>query len=103
MYLAGTVPYVARSFFTASKERHPDLRLNFQGFPVVVRKRTVSVADPSNVTYEIRLGQLYPQYEYILATVLYPKDDPEANRAAFRRCVEQLAYENAREMSQHEA
>ncbi|KAM5541270.1 hypothetical protein V8D89_005199 [Ganoderma adspersum] len=103
LHLAGMVPYIQTSFFTASKTRHPDLTVDFQGFPLIVKKRTLSLADPSNVAYEIRLGTLYPRGTALVATVLYPKADPEANRAAFKRCVEQLAWEPAREMSDMEA
>ena len=55
MFAVAAIP----SLFTGSKERHSDLKLNFQGFPVVVKKRTVSPAGPSNVACEIRLGQLF--------------------------------------------
>ena len=90
------------SFFTASTTRHPDLNLKFQAYPITVRKRTLSLADPSHVTYDIDLGDLYPA-STLKAAVMHPKGDPQANRAAFKRCVEELASEPELDMSEKDA
>lgn len=88
------VPYVQTSCFPTSKARHPDLTADLSGFPLLPKKRTLSLAYPSDVAYEIRLRTLYPRGTTLVATVLYSKDDSEANRAAFKCCAEQLASES---------
>ncbi len=102
MYLAGRADFTASSFFTPNNQQK-DLVWNFEGLTLGVKKRTLSMADPANVTYEIYLGQLLRRGAVLLACVLRPKEDVEANRAAFKRCLEELANKPAFEMSQHNA
>ena len=72
-----------------------------------MHKRTFSHAVPTNIVYEIHmpkdlLGQAAVK-GYLIAYVLQPTANKEANRSAFKRCLQQLESEPARDMSQQKA
>ncbi|KAM5541242.1 hypothetical protein V8D89_005171 [Ganoderma adspersum] len=106
MHLLHVTDFVDASFFIPSRiiAGNGEIGCNFQGLQLRVKKRTLSDANPANVVYEVNLGALMPQNSKpLLAYVLHPSTDAEANRAAFRRCLEDLARWPAKELSEMEA
>nr|VWO97181.1 Uncharacterized protein [Ganoderma boninense] len=108
LYLLREADAVDSSFFntTTGTEGPPKvLPWTFHGLELTVKKRTLSQANsPSNITYDVNLGEfLQGSTKPLLAYVLRPKGDPEANRAAFKRCLEDLAVNKAALMSQQNA
>ena len=108
LYLLREADAVDSSFFntTTGTEGPPKvLPWTFHGLKLTVKKRTLSQANsPSNITYDVNLGEfLQGSTKPLLAYVLRPKGDPEANRAAFKRCLEDLAVNKAALMSQQNA
>ena len=95
MYLLSAADHLRRDFFKPSKEPEEgeqEFECQYAGFKLRVRKRTKSDAKPVNVVYEIHLGALLGSRnsKALLAYVLYPKDDTEANREAFKCCLRDL-------------
>ena len=108
LYLLREADAVDSSFFnttTGTEGRPKVLPWTFHGLELTVKKRTLSQANsPSNITYDVNLGELLQgSNKPLLAYVLRPKSDPEANRAAFKRCLEDLAVNKAALMSQQNA
>ena len=95
-YLLTAANYMDINFFKPSRvvvEGEDHLSYNFFGNILEVRKRTVSDAEPANVAYEIRLGDLMPSTlsRPLLVYVMLPKADKVANRTAFKYCLDELS------------
>ncbi|KAM5541280.1 hypothetical protein V8D89_005209 [Ganoderma adspersum] len=95
-YLWSAADYLDPAFYMRAPANEPPegrtANWSFQGLTLSITKKLFSQAKPTNITYYVSLGDLTPGTKYLVAYVLNPRDDNlwQANRAAFKRCLEEL-------------
>ena len=103
LYLRDQADDISDDFFTIDYTNSQTLSWKYKGVKLSVHKRTYSEAEPKNITYEVFLGTFMPDgSEQFLVSVLEPKG-PALNRAAYKRCLQELAEKESFEMSQKTA
>ncbi|KAM5541276.1 hypothetical protein V8D89_005205 [Ganoderma adspersum] len=89
-YMLGKADSLHGSFFSIG---HPADSVDwvFRGVRLSVVRRTYSEADPANILYEIHMPSALLGFNgFLYAYVMHPRRDTEANRDAFKRCLEEL-------------